>query len=107
MGAVLVIEALKFYLWGRDTFILKVDASCLSTLKKGIARNQVLERAGAILAMYRFTVEHVKGVTNVLSDLLSRLPCGPVDDDSLERLTDERFAGAVTRSQAKLLQPVE
>lgn len=78
LACVFGVKKFSDYLYGRK-FILRTDHKCLTTLfgeNKGIpimAARRV-HRWAIYLAAFDYTIEHIKGKSNYIADMLSRFP---------------------------------
>ena len=79
LAVVWCVERLRQYLYGRS-FKIRTDHCSLRQVLTGKLDNAVLSsrvtRWALKLMSYRFTVEYVKGSSNVIADYLSRMPSG-------------------------------
>ena len=80
---VMAIKQWHHYLHG-SRFLIETDHKALEALMKQPQANSKCERWRLLLQSYDFSVKHIPGVSNSMSDYLSRSPVDPGEDDSDE-----------------------
>ena len=72
LGIVFALNKFSKYLLMRP-FYIQTDHKPLSFLNKNKSRSARLARWALSIQQYSFTVQHIRGVNNVVSDALSRI----------------------------------
>ena len=72
LGIVFALNKFSKYLLMRPSYI-QTDHEPLSFLNKNKRRSARLTRWALSIQQYSFTVQHIRGVNNVVSDVLSRI----------------------------------
>jgi hypothetical protein len=76
------LQKFRSLLWGHPNLEILTDHIALTYMFTSTNLNSTLQNYLEILSEYNFTISHVKGMDNVLSDALSRL-YPPIEEDQI------------------------
>ena len=76
------LQKFRSLLWGHPNLEILTDHIALTYMFTSTNLNSTLQNYLEILSEYNFTISHVKGIDNVLSDALSRL-YPPIEEDQI------------------------
>lgn len=76
------LQKFRSLLWGHSNLEILTDHIALTYMFTSTNLNSTLQNYLEILSEYDFTISHVKGIDNVLSDALSRL-YPPIEEDQI------------------------
>ncbi|GAN11418.1 conserved hypothetical protein [Mucor ambiguus] len=76
------LQKFRSLLWGHSNLEILTDHIALTYMFTSTNLNSTLQNYLEILSEYDFTISHVKGIDNVLSDALSRL-YPPIEEDTI------------------------
>ena len=100
-AVVRAVERFRVYLLGKP-FLLRTDhLALLNLLKRDLPPTTRIQKWILRLSEYNFIIEHQKGTSNVMADILSRLPFATAVEKSVEdssRLGSSRASEGQTQS---------